>query len=155
MKLNYNMIVEAIKRAEQSPYFEAKAEAVLSISGAAPLKLKDFSSEAELIKNLLNLKCPILLLSPDELEGNGTVCGDYKNTCFNQKIVNYMKKKNVTTIFATVFYDEKNKIYQISGSELNLDEEFSEDLSEMITKAGGSWRSDVGTEDGWTSFESE
>ena len=149
------MIVNAVKRAEENPSFKEKAEAVWSINGVDKLRLKDFSSEPQLIEFLDNIKCPILLLSPDELLENGTACGEVGNVCFSSKVVNYLKKKKVQSIYTTVLYDKENKAYQIGGAEMDLDEKYSEKLSDMISDLGGSWRDDCGTEDGWSSFESE
>lgn len=157
MKLNFNIVLNAMKKAEQHPKFQKKSEIVRSISGVNKTVSSDkISSEEGLIKIMDSGILPIVLLTPDELLENGTACGEVGNSCFTQEVVDYLKKSKVTEIFTVVEYDSlHSRKYILQGAVVNISQSKSEKLSRLVDKYHGSWRADVGDERGWSSFESE
>lgn len=155
MKLTYSKIFELANKAVAHPKWNMKKEAVESISGCSSLEINNIVSEEQMI-NAMNkdYQAVIILCTPDDLLGHGTVCGGVPNFCFNQKVIDYLNSKKVTEIFCAVVYDESCG-FLISGAEINISGKFAGKLYNLIGEAHGSWRNDVGTEKGWSSFESE
>lgn len=154
MKLTFDIIKNRAEKAKKHPKFKEKSKAVGSISGAVLIDIESFpKTEKELISQL-DGAAAVLLLSPDDLLGNGTLSGTSNNACFDNDIVSFLKKSNVTDIFVAVMHLE-DKGYVLLGAEMNISEKGSEKLSRLVSKKGGSWREDVGTEAGWSSFETE
>ena len=157
MKLNFNIVLNAMKKAEQHPKFQKKSEAVRSISGVREVVLSNqISSEEDLIKIMDRGVLPVVLLTPEELLENGTACGEVGNSCFDKDVVDYLKKSKVTEIFTVVEYDSlHSRKYILQGAVMDIAKSKSEKLSRLIDKNHGSWRADVDDERGWSSFESE
>jgi len=68
--------------------------------------------------------------------------------------IDFLKKSQVTEIFTSVMIEDDGS-YSILGSEMNINQKNAQKLSRLIDKHDGSWRADMGTARGWSSFETE
>ena len=98
----------------------------------------------------------ICLLTLEELEGWGTVCGSLTNKCFHRDVIDFLLLRGVKFAIVGIIPDEDDPTnYLIAGGALPLpfgDE--SAELSDLINTYDGSWRDDCCIE-GWSSYESE
>lgn len=126
----------------------------------------------------------VIVLTPHELEGNGTACGCVNNTCFEPEITQFLDSQGVKQLVVGILPEEgteegplvvcgavpipyegvvvKNwRDWFPVGSERFAEmEEYGElptpaqVLSELVGEKGGSWRDDCCVP-GWSTYESE
>jgi hypothetical protein len=152
MKLNFELILELMK-AENHPDYLKRSEVVMQMDGfSTSIRSESIKNAEDLDKSTSNCIFPILLMTPDELLGNGTFLGG-ANECFTQEVIDYMKKCRVTEIWTSAGKDFNNK-YSIGGAVVDIPKAKAEKLSRLVGENGGSWRNDLAPR-GWSSFECE
>jgi hypothetical protein len=124
----------------------------------------------------------LCLMTLDELEGNGTVCGSGEPGCFDKDVIAFLRSQGVESVLVGVTTEDTD-VPLIAGGAVPIpfygttvddwrdwfpegNQYLSERaadcaaispsavLSEMISERGGSWRDDDCIE-GWSSYESE
>lgn len=153
-EITFEAILKAQARALKHPQISEIQETVSSINGMDLFVIDPDSTEEE-FKKILGLKGPVIALTPDELLGNGTVCGSVGNQCFTSKVVDFLKSNGVEEVFTSLMYDDQIKSYSITGASIKLAQNKAKQLSNLIGMGDGSWRDDLGHARGWSSFESE
>lgn len=152
MKLTIDIVKQKAILAKKHELYPLMKNSIESLNGTPIIEVIPETEEKLIVLQELG-KTILVLLSPDDLFGNGTYCGRPGNKCFNKKVVDFLKSKNVLEIFCSVSLEDG--IYHISGAGIKMSEKDGDKLSNLVGCGNGSWRSDVGINEDYCAFESE